>query len=177
MKNGIQGFIDGKVCLLDGKLKNPLDIELLKRTQSSFLGSCRYKLPDNDASVYEKIFDNLNRYNIGYLFYIGGNDSMDTIAKLTLYARKINSDIKFIGVPKTIDNDLMCTDHTPGYGSAAKYIAGTMKEIILDASVYDKKSVTELKLWGAMRAGSLARRRLPFPILKTIVVLSTLLYF
>ena len=148
MKNGIQGFIDGNVCLLDGKLKNPLDIELLKRTPSSFLGSCRYKLPDNDASVYEKIFDNLDRYNIGYFFYIGGNDSMDTIAKLTLYARKINSDIKFIGVPKTIDNDLMCTDHTPGYGSAAKYIAGTMKEIILDASVYDKKSVTVVEIMG-----------------------------
>ena len=73
---------------------------------------------------------------------------MDTIAKLTLYARKINSDIKFIGVPKTIDNDLMCTDHTPGYGSAAKYIAGTMKEIILDASVYDKKSVTVIEIMG-----------------------------
>ena len=102
---------------------------------------------------------------------------MDTIAKLTLYARKINSDIKFIGVPKTIDNDLMCTDHTPGYGSTAKYIAGTMKEIILDASVYDKKSVTVVEIMGrAMRAGSLARRRLPFPILKTIVVLSNLLY-
>ena len=150
MKNGIQGFVDGNVCLLDERLKTPLDIELLKRTPSSFLGSCRYKLPapDENIPLYEKIFECLSRYDIGYFFYIGGNDSMDTIAKLTVYANRINSDIRFIGVPKTIDNDLKCTDHTPGYGSAAKYIAGTMKEIILDASVYNKKSVTVVEIMG-----------------------------
>ena len=112
--------------------------ELLKRTPSSFLGSCRYKLPDwhDDETVYKKLFAILEKLNIGYFFYIGGNDSMDTIGKLAEYGNRIQSDIRFMGVPKTIDNDLMVTDHTPGYGSAAKYIGVVMKEIIRDATVY-----------------------------------------
>jgi len=152
MLNGIKGFLEKKVVDLSQYFKNSLDIESLKRTPSSFLGSCRYKLPDpddiNNKDLYNFIFDYLNELNIGYFFYIGGNDSMDSIAKLSNYGKKINSDIKFIGVPKTIDNDLVKTDHTPGYGSAAKYIAVTMKEIIRDATVYGTKYVTIVEIMG-----------------------------
>ena len=152
MLNGIKGFLEKRVVDLSLYFKNSLDIESLKRTPSSFLGSCRYKLPDpddiNNKDLYDFIFDYLNELNVGYFFYIGGNDSMDSIAKLSNYGKKINSDIKFIGVPKTIDNDLVKTDHTPGYGSAAKYIAVTMKEIIRDATVYGTKYVTIVEIMG-----------------------------
>ncbi|MBQ9265789.1 MAG: 6-phosphofructokinase [Bacilli bacterium] len=152
MLNGIKGFLEKRVVDLSLYFKNSLDIESLKRTPSSFLGSCRYKLPDpddiNNKNLYDFIFDYLNELNVGYFFYIGGNDSMDSIAKLSNYGKKINSDIKFIGVPKTIDNDLVKTDHTPGYGSAAKYIAVTMKEIIRDATVYGTKYVTIVEIMG-----------------------------
>lgn len=152
MLNGIKGFLEKRVVDLSTYFKNSLDIESLKRTPSAFLGSCRYKLPDpNDPAskeTFDFIFEYLNELNIGYFFYIGGNDSMDSIAKLSNYGKKINSDIKFIGVPKTIDNDLVKTDHTPGYGSAAKYIAVTMKEIIRDATVYGTKYVTIVEIMG-----------------------------
>ena len=150
--NGILGFLEGKYVDLTEIFKRPLDIELLKRTPSSYLGSCRYKLPELNesgaAEVYDKIMDSLNSLNIGYFFYIGGNDSMDTINKLSAYGEKIGSDIRFIGVPKTIDNDLTLTDHTPGYGSAAKYIGVVMKEIIRDATVYGTKYVTVVEIMG-----------------------------
>lgn len=155
---GVQGLIDEKYVDLSEHIKSMLDIEILKRTPSSFLGSCRYKLPDNvqkGNEIYEKIFSLLKRLNIGYFIYIGGNDSMDTIKKLSEYACLTNSDIKFIGVPKTIDNDLAHTDHTPGFGSAAKYIAATMKEIIRDGLVYDQQSVTIVEIMGR-NAGWLA---------------------
>lgn len=152
MLNGIKGFLEKRVVDLSLYFKNSLDIESLKRTPSSFLGSCRYKLPDpeddKNKELFDFIFDYLNELNVGYFFYIGGNDSMDSIAKLSNYGKKINSDIKFIGVPKTIDNDLVKTDHTPGYGSAAKYIAVTMKEIIRDATVYGIKYVTIVEIMG-----------------------------
>jgi 6-phosphofructokinase len=150
MMNGIQGLIDGRYVDLEEHIKSDLDIELLKRTPSSFLGSCRYKLPNPDEGeeVYEKIFSFLKEKAIEYFFYIGGNDSMDTIKKLTDYANKIKSDIRFMGIPKTIDNDLDITDHTPGYGSAAKYIASITKEIIRDSLVYDRDSVTILEIMG-----------------------------
>ena len=152
MCNGILGFLEGKYVDLTEIFKRPLDIELLKRTPSSYLGSCRYKLPELNescaAEVYDKIMDSLNSLNIGYFFYIGGNDSMDTINKLSAYGEKIGSDIRFIGVPKTIDNDLTLTDHTPGYGSAAKYIGVVMKEIIRDATVYGTKYVTVVEIMG-----------------------------
>jgi len=129
-----------------------MDIELLKRTPSSYLGSCRYKLPEiKDAGakeLYDSIFARLDSMNIGYFFYIGGNDSMDTINKLAAYGEEKESDIRFIGVPKTIDNDLTVTDHTPGYGSAAKYIGVVMKEIIRDATVYGTKYVTVVEIMG-----------------------------
>ncbi|MBR4449888.1 MAG: diphosphate--fructose-6-phosphate 1-phosphotransferase, partial [Treponema sp.] len=121
-----------------------------KRTPSSYLGSCRFKLPEIEAdkSTYDKIFKILKELDIEYFFYIGGNDSMDTIKKLSDYAQIINSSIKFMGVPKTIDNDLAVTDHTPGYGSAAKFIAATMKEIIRDGLVYDYPTVTVVEIMG-----------------------------
>ena len=150
MRYGIKGFIDSKYIDLSSYIKNDFDIELLKRTPSSFLGSCRYRLKDfnTDDSDYKIIFNKLNELNIKYVLYIGGNDSMDTIKKLSDYAKAIQSDIRFIGVPKTIDNDLAMTDHTPGYGSAAKYISSTMKEIIRDSKVYDIKSVTVVEIMG-----------------------------
>ena len=150
MRHGIKGFLDGQYVDLSEHIKNGLDIELLKRTPSSYLGSCRYKLPDLDQGkdIYENIFARLNELEIEYFFYIGGNDSMDTIKKLSDYAKTIKSDIKFIGVPKTIDNDLAVTDHTPGFGSAAKYIGTITKEVIRDGLVYDVECVTILEIMG-----------------------------
>ena len=157
MCNGVAGLLEERVVDLSTLLTDDLDIELLKRTPSSFLGSCRYKLPDwhTDEAVYKKLFAILEKLDIGYFFYIGGNDSMDTIGKLAEYGERIQSDIRFMGVPKTIDNDLMVTDHTPGYGSAAKYIATILKEVIRDSSVYDIRSVTVAEIMGR-HAGWLA---------------------
>ena len=149
MINGIEGFLHDQ--LMDMK---PLDasgeLELIKKTPGSYLGSCRYKLPEDlSDTVYPKLFEKFKKYNIGYFFYIGGNDSMDTVSKLSRYAASINSDIRFMGLPKTIDNDLVLTDHTPGFGSAAKYVASTVREIAIDASVYDnKQSVTIVEIMG-----------------------------
>lgn len=150
MLHGIQGLLDRQYVDLSEHIKSDLDIDLLKRTPSSFLGSCRYKLPPirENQEIYDQIFSLLDELEIGAFFYIGGNDSMDTIKKLSDYANLLGSDIKFIGVPKTIDNDLAMTDHTPGYGSAAKYIAAVTKEVILDGLVYDLQSVTILEIMG-----------------------------
>lgn len=150
MLHGIKGLIDGLYVDLDTKIKTDMDIDLLKRTPSSFLGSCRYKLPEvtEDEEVYEKIFRQLNNLDVKYFFYIGGNDSMDTIKKLSDYAETKGSDIRFIGVPKTIDNDLAITDHTPGFGSAAKFIASTTKEIIRDGLVYDYPTISIVEIMG-----------------------------
>ena len=150
MLHGIQGFLDGQIVDLADHIKDNLDIELLKRTPSSYLGSCRYKLPkaSENKELYETIFAKLKELDIMYFFYIGGNDSMDTIHKLSEYGKSIDSPIRFMGVPKTIDNDLAVTDHTPGFGSAAKYIASITKEVIRDGLVYDMKSVTVLEIMG-----------------------------
>ncbi len=150
MKNGIEGLLNEKIINLNLTLKSSLEIELLKRTPSSFLGSCRYKLPHHDESteIYEKIFKILNKHKIKWFFYIGGNDSMDTIMKLSGYAKKIGSNIKFMGIPKTIDNDLAVTDHTPGFGSAAKYISSVTKELVRDAKVYPTPYVTIVEIMG-----------------------------
>ena len=157
MCNGVAGLLEERVVDLSTLLTDDLDIELLKRTPSSFLGSCRYKLPDwhTDEAVYKKLFAILEKLDIGYFFYIGGNDSMDTIAKLSRYGQQVGSNVRFIGVPKTIDNDLCLTDHTPGYGSAAKYIATILKEVIRDSSVYNIRSVTVAEIMGR-HAGWLA---------------------
>ena len=150
MVHGIKGLLDRDIVDLSLHIKNDLDMDLLKRTPSSFLGSCRYKLPniDGNKDVYEKIFGILNEFEIDAFFYIGGNDSMDTIEKLSDYGEMISSHIRFIGVPKTIDNDLAITDHAPGYGSAAKYIAATTKEIICDGLVYDYPVVSIVEIMG-----------------------------
>ena len=150
MLHGVQGLLEERVVDLSQHIKSDLDIDLLKRTPSSFLGSCRYKLPEikDGTEIYDKIFGILDKLEIEYFFYIGGNDSMDTIKKLSDYALLNGSRIRFMGVPKTIDNDLAVTDHTPGFGSAAKYIASITKEVIRDGLVYDQESVTLLEIMG-----------------------------
>lgn len=148
MINGIEGFINGKFMDIREEMSDD-EIELLKSTPSSYLGSCRYKLPDSmEDAMYRQIFEKFSKMNIKYFIYIGGNDSMDTVSKLAVYARCTNSDVKIIGVPKTIDNDLVLTDHSPGFGSAAKYVATTVRDIVMDASVYDTQSVTIIELMG-----------------------------
>ena len=150
MKNGIAGLLQENLVELNLMFDQDINIEILKRTPSSFLGSCRYKLKNFNESddEYKTIFSILEKYNIECFFYIGGNDSMDTIGKLSEYAKSIGSNIRFVGVPKTIDNDLMVTDHTPGYGSAAKFVATVMKEIIQDATVYGVNYVTIVEIMG-----------------------------
>ena len=150
MRYGIQGFLEKNIIDLREKFDSDLKVELLKRTPSAFLGSCRFKLPEIGANreMYDKIFAILEEYEIDAFFYIGGNDSMDTIKKLSDYAILMNSPIRFVGVPKTIDNDLAATDHTPGFGSAAKYIASVTKELIRDGLVYDIRSATIIEVMG-----------------------------
>ena len=150
MLHGVQGLIEGRYVDLADHIFSQLGIELLRRTPSSFLGSCRHKLPEIHANeeTYEKIFKVLKDLDIKYFFYIGGNDSMDTIKKLSDYAKIKNVDINFMGVPKTIDNDLAVTDHTPGFGSAAKYIASSLKEVIRDCFAYDQRMVTVVEIMG-----------------------------
>lgn len=148
MVNGIEGFQSDNYINLSTDLTQD-ELELLKLTPAAYLGSCRYKLPDDlGSNFYPMLFQKFKRLNIGYFFYIGGNDSMDTVSKLSRYAAHHDSDIHFIGIPKTIDNDLIETDHTPGYGSAAKYVANTVREIVLDSSVYQQKAVTIIELMG-----------------------------
>ena len=150
MLHGIQGLLQERYVDLSEHIKNDLDIELLKRTPSAYLGSCRFKLPEisEDRAIYDRIFEILDGLEVEYFFYIGGNDSMDTIKKLSDYALLNGSKIRFMGVPKTIDNDLAATDHTPGYGSAAKYIGSITKEVIRDGLVYDQQNVTILEIMG-----------------------------
>lgn len=152
MLHGIQGLLEEKYIDLSDHIKTELDVELLKRTPAAFLGSCRYKLPGihEDKTVYEKIFAILDKLDIEAFIYIGGNDSMDTIKKLSDYAILTGHQTRFIGCPKTIDNDLALTDHTPGYGSAAKYIGTSLKEIIRDSFCleYPKGLVTIVEIMG-----------------------------
>lgn len=149
MINGIEGFLADHTMDM-APLKENGELERIRTTPGSYLGSCRYKLPENLSDpVYPELFQKFTEKEISYFFYIGGNDSMDTVSKLSRYAATVGSDIRIIGVPKTIDNDLVLTDHTPGYGSAAKYVASTVREIAIDASVYDNKpSVTIVEIMG-----------------------------
>ena len=148
MINGIEGFLKGTILDFEETLFAH-DLEKLKTTPGAYLGSCRYKLPEDlEDPVYPVLFQKFEELNIGYFFYIGGNDSMDTVSKLSRYAEKIQSDIRVIGEPKTIDNDLIMTDHTPGFGSAARYVASTVREIVIDANVYETKSVTIVEIMG-----------------------------
>ena len=152
MLHGIQGLLDEQYVDLSTQIHTELDIELLKRTPSAFLGSCRYKLPEihENMEIYDRIFEILDKLEIDSFIYIGGNDSMDTIRKLSDYAIVKGHKQKFLGVPKTIDNDLALTDHTPGFGSAAKYIAASTKEVIRDALglTYKKEMITVMEIMG-----------------------------
>lgn len=146
--NGIEGILNGKIIDLSSFSDN--EINTFRYTPSSGLGSCRYKMKKLDESTeeYDKLLNILKLHNIKAFFYVGGNDSMDTIAKLGKYAKETKIDIKFIGIPKTIDNDLMYTDHTPGFGSAAKFIATTALETYLDSSVYINNGIFILETMG-----------------------------
>lgn len=162
MIHGVEGLLKGN--LVDLKQMTEEEIILLKTTPASYLGSCRFKLPsDMDSPVYSELFAKMEEANIGYFLYIGGNDSMDTVSKLSRQAEMRGSDIVFLGVPKTVDNDLVLTDHTPGFGSAAKYIATSVRNVVTDTDAYDMKSVTIIEVMGRHAgwltgAAALARR-------------------
>ena len=148
MVNGIEGFLAGRVLNFEEALPGE-ELEKLKTTPGAYLGSCRYKLPESlEDPVYPLLFQKFEELGIGYFFYIGGNDSMDTVSKLSRYAEKSGSTIRILGEPKTIDNDLVLTYHTPGFGSAARYVASTVREIVIDANVYETKSVTIVEIMG-----------------------------
>ena len=149
--HGITGVLDEKFLNLSEACdKDEEFLPSLTVSPAMYLGSCRVKMPEpsSERGIYDRIFVTLEKYNVGYFFYIGGNDSMDTITKLAKEARRRNSSIRFIGVPKTIDNDVVLTDHTPGYGSAAKYIASSMLEIAHDTYIYDLPCVTIVEIMG-----------------------------
>ena len=149
MQNGMEGLLEGRMRELDFLFSDEEGRELLSHTPAAALGSCRMKLPpDMNDPLYDRLFEVLEAHAIGYVFYIGGNDSMDSTAKLTAAAAARQKDIRVIGVPKTIDNDLCGTDHTPGYGSAAKYIATVTSEVLCDCAVYTKKAVTIIEVMG-----------------------------
>lgn len=163
MVNGIEGFLKGRVLDFDQALPGE-ELKGLLTTPGAYLGSCRYKLPeDPDDPVYSRLFEKFEEMGIGYFLYIGGNDSMDTVSKLSRYGRKTGSSIVVLGEPKTIDNDLVLTDHTPGFGSAARYVASTVREIAVDAGVYDTRSVTIVEIMGRhagwLTAASVLARR------------------
>ena len=152
MVHGIQGFLADNLCDLDEYLSDETGIEMLKRTPSAFLGSCRFKMPkiEGHEDVYEKVFEIMEKHDIECLFYAGGNDSMDTVKMLSDYAAAHGKPQRFMGVPKTIDNDLPITDHCPGYGSAAKYIAASLKEVIRDNASFgvEKPTICIVEIMG-----------------------------
>ena len=150
MRNGIEGFLEERLVDLTEIFAGGEGLEVLEQTPAAALGSCRKKMKpyDKDPDTYKRLLEIFKKYDIRYFFYIGGNDSMDTVSKLSAYAKENDYEIRVIGVPKTIDNDLMATDHTPGFGSAAKYVATTMKELLRDVSVYTMKAVTIVEVMG-----------------------------
>ena len=150
MKNGVQGLLEERLVDLTAFFDSEEKIDMLEHTPAAALGSCRKKLPKlgEDDAVFEKLLAIFKKYDIRYFFYIGGNDSMDTVAKLSAYTKEHDYEMRIMGVPKTIDNDLVVTDHTPGFGSAAKYIAVTMQEVIRDCAVYTIPAVTIVEIMG-----------------------------
>ena len=150
MRNGIEGFLQENLINLSERFSDENDLRILEQTPSAALGSCRKKMksPDVEPETYEKLLSIFKKYNIRYFFYIGGNDSMDTVLKLSRFAASHDYEMRVVGVPKTIDNDLAVTDHTPGFGSAAKFVATTVKEILRDVSVYTMKAVTIVEVMG-----------------------------
>ena len=150
MRNGIEGFLAENLVNLSEIFDSNGKLRTLEATPAAALGSCRKKMksPEDDPDTYARLIEIFKKYDIRYFFYIGGNDSMDTVSKLSKYAADHEYEMRVIGVPKTIDNDLTATDHTPGFGSAAKYVAITMKEILRDVSVYTMKAVTIVEIMG-----------------------------
>ena len=150
MRNGVEGLLEERLIDLSARFADDADIDLLENTPAAALGSCRKKLPkpEEDPAFFEDLIGIFKKYDIRYFFYIGGNDSMDTVAKLSEYTQAHDYEMVILGVPKTIDNDLVGTDHTPGFGSAAKYIAVTMQEIIRDCAVYQVPAVTIIEIMG-----------------------------
>lgn len=149
--NGINGLLNKNyINLTELTAQDPAFLERLSRTPAMYLGSCRHRLPDymDDDSLYVFIFQQFHELRIEAFFYIGGNDSMDTAYKLAEYGKKIGSSVRIIGIPKTIDNDLCETDHTPGFGSAAKYVASSLLEIAHDTFIYAVQSVTIVEIMG-----------------------------
>ena len=155
MRNGIEGFLNGRTVDLserfikDGRIDEDA-LALLAQTPAAALGSCRKKLPDpkSDPDFFKNLTELFRENNIRYFFYIGGNDSMDTVSKLGEYVSGCGYEMRVVGIPKTIDNDLCATDHTPGFGSAAKYVAATLQEICLDCAVYTVPAVTVVEIMG-----------------------------
>lgn len=145
---GLEGVLKDRIINAGAAFQTETDFDCLKQTPSMALGSCRFKLAKEPDENYEIIAQKLRDLNIGYFLYIGGNDSMDTVRKLSDYFAASGMEVKCVGIPKTIDNDLVETDHTPGYGSAARYVAHSMREIYCDASVYDRHSVTIVEIMG-----------------------------
>lgn len=150
MRNGVEGLLKEQLIDLTSYFDSEEKLSLLEHTPAAALGSCRKKLPKmgEDDAFYENLMSIFKKYNIRYFFYIGGNDSMDTVAKLSAYTKAHDYEMVILGVPKTIDNDLVGTDHTPGFGSAAKYIAVTTQEIIRDCAVYQVPAVTIIEIMG-----------------------------
>lgn len=150
MRNGVEGLLREDIVNLSEFFVDSEKIDILEQTPAAALGSCRKKLPkiEEGRETYEKLIEIFKKYDIRYFFYIGGNDSMDTVAKLSEYTKECDYEMRVIGVPKTIDNDLVGTDHTPGFASAAKYIATTVAECIRDCAVYTAKAVTVIEIMG-----------------------------
>ena len=147
-EHGIKGVLNDR--LFDMSCEDAKELELLKHTPSSALGSCRYKMkdPDVDDTDYKRILEVFKKHDIRYFFYNGGNDSMDTCNKISKYMQKSGYECRVMGVPKTIDNDLFGTDHCPGYASAAKYIATSCMEVYQDARVYDTGTICIMEIMG-----------------------------
>ena len=150
MRNGIEGFLREDFINLTERFENDADVVTLSHTPAAALGSCRKKMKNvsENQEEYAKIIEILRKHNIRYFFYIGGNDSMDTVLKLDGYAKSVGYEMCVVGIPKTVDNDLAATDHTPGFGSAAKFVATVFKELVRDVSVYTLKAVTIVEVMG-----------------------------
>jgi 6-phosphofructokinase 1 len=146
--NGMQGFLDRQIINISDQMKRSEDFDLLIHTPAHALGSSRYKIPKEGKEIYGKITEILKDYDIGYFFYNGGNDSMDTVNKLADFLKEAGEDIVAVGIPKTIDNDLELTDHCPGFGSAARYVATSVAELYLDTIVYPIPAVTIVEIMG-----------------------------
>ena len=152
-RHGIKGVLEDD--LIDMGKEDPQELEMMKYTPSSALGSCRYKLkdPDEDDTDYKRILEIFKKYDVRYFFYNGGNDSMDTCNKISKFMLKNGYECRVMGIPKTIDNDLAGTDHCPGFASAAKYIATSIMEVYCDAHVYDTGMITIIECMGRHAAG------------------------